>query len=319
MERCPYCGHVIKGKACLHCQLEDYDNDAYVGFAGPAVREKAINTLIGLLKGIVYDNIIVKEEVDDLYSWYSRNIYFINDPIFKALFDKIEELLLCKVMTHSDYVELLQLAEAYSKDNHYFDVVTTDLQLLQGILEGIISDSKITKAELEALSDWLDDHEHLQSFYPYDEIYTLITKVLKDGIVDKDEEAFLKVYFAQFTHISPDKLVKAEKLISIKSELSISGICSMDPVITFEKKIFTFTGKSARGTRADFCSLVEERGGVFKKDIVKHTDYLIIGAEGNVCWAFNCYGRKIEKAIQMRKDGSNIILINEHDFWDTLE
>ena len=51
---------------------------------------------------------------------------------------------------------------------------------------------------------------------------------------------------------------------------------------------------------------------------MKKTNYLIIGSEGNTCWAFSCYGRKVEKAMEMRKNGVNIVLVNEIDFWDSI-
>jgi len=31
------------------------------------------------------------------------------------------------------------------------------------------------------------------------------------------------------------------------------------------------------------------------------------------------YGRKVEKAIQLRKEGHKIILVHENDFWDAIE
>jgi hypothetical protein len=47
-------------------------------------------------------------------------------------------------------------------------------------------------------------------------------------------------------------------------------------------------------------------------------DYLIIGADGNPCWAYACYGRKVEMAVQLRKQGSRLQLIHEHDFHDAI-
>jgi len=49
------------------------------------------------------------------------------------------------------------------------------------------------------------------------------------------------------------------------------------------------------------------------------TDYLVLGTDGNPCWAFACYGRKVEKVIQLRKEGHKIILLHENDFWDAIK
>ena len=59
-----------------------------------------------------------------------------------------------------------------------------------------------------------------------------------------------------------------------------------------------------------------QAGGIFKDSVVKNTDFLIVGDEGNPCWAFSCYGRKVEKAIELRKSGSKIQIVHENDFWD---
>lgn len=54
-------------------------------------------------------------------------------------------------------------------------------------------------------------------------------------------------------------------------------------------------------------------------NVTNKTRYLIVGNAGNPCWAYSCYGRKIEDAIERRKKGQNLTIINEIDFWDTVE
>lgn len=318
MERCPDCGFIMKGKTCLHCKLEDYDNSVYVKFTNKALKEKALNTLIGILKGISYDGDFTEKELDNLYSWYTRNYELNKKENFQELFVTIENILLNNSLSANQCDDLIWLTNNLLGNNKYFDTATSDMQELQGILEGIISDNIIEKCELLGLSNWLDAHENLQSFYPYDEIYSLIMKVLEDGVVDKNEEAYLKAYFAQFTHIASNTLLSLDKVEFLQDKFTTSGICATDPIIDFTNKNFTFTGKSSKATRVDFANIIEEHNGFFMDSLTKKTNYLIVGADGNKCWAFNCYGRKIEKAIQMRKDGIKIILVNELDFWDAI-
>lgn len=47
-------------------------------------------------------------------------------------------------------------------------------------------------------------------------------------------------------------------------------------------------------------------------------NYLVIGAEGNPCWAFACYGRKVEKAVELRKKGVRVVIVHENDFHDAV-
>ena len=65
--------------------------------------------------------------------------------------------------------------------------------------------------------------------------------------------------------------------------------------------------------------LVADVGGLSRSSVTAKTDYLIVGNAGNPCWAYACYGRKIEEAVQLRKQGAKVIIVNETDFWDALE
>lgn len=41
--------------------------------------------------------------------------------------------------------------------------------------------------------------------------------------------------------------------------------------------------------------------GIFNKNINQKTDYLLVGNDGKPYLEFSCYGRKVEKAIELRK------------------
>ena len=59
--------------------------------------------------------------------------------------------------------------------------------------------------------------------------------------------------------------------------------------------------------------------GLVEKNVTDRSDYLVIGSGGNPCWAYSCHGRKVEKAVKMRKQGHPIIIVHESDFWDAIE
>ena len=64
---------------------------------------------------------------------------------------------------------------------------------------------------------------------------------------------------------------------------------------------------------------VRALGGVVRSSVNAKTDYLVVGNAGNPCWAYACYGRKIEEAVQLRKEGASVVIVNETDFWDALD
>jgi hypothetical protein len=60
-------------------------------------------------------------------------------------------------------------------------------------------------------------------------------------------------------------------------------------------------------------------GGTVAPNLTKKVSYLVIGADGNPCWSYSCYGRKVEQAVQLRKEGSKILIVHENDFHDAVQ
>lgn len=122
-------------------------------------------------------------------------------------------------------------------------------------------------------------------------------------------------FFAEFATQTGHRSVQ---LPDDDSFSTVKGVCALSPEIEFVDRLFCFTGRSERLPRKQLQLLVEERGGKFSSSLVKSVDYLVIGADGNPCWAYSCYGRKVEEAIKHRKEGSSILLVHEYDFWDSV-
>lgn len=314
-KRCPDCGWIMQGKTCHRCKLADYDSNAYMQHASRAAIDKTINTLKGIITGIAIDNKLNEKELAELHNWCHEHAALSFKHPYSELFDTIFNVIEDHVITLDEKDDLIWLCERLQGDGVYYDMVTSDMQELQGILHGIIADNVISKEELEGLQDWLADHEHLATTYPYDEIYGLIIGVLQDNVVTADEERMLKAFFTQFAEIPKNgRVYTADEAKLITKQ----GICAVDPEIVFDEHVFCFTGKSAKATRVEIADTVEQAGGKYHDAVVKKTNYLIVGNEGNPCWAFSCYGRKVEKAIELRKKGEHIVIVNELDFWDNL-
>lgn len=60
-------------------------------------------------------------------------------------------------------------------------------------------------------------------------------------------------------------------------------------------------------------------GGYIVDHVSSKLNYLVVCDEKNTCWAFTCYGRKIEEAIKHRKQGANLVIVHEYDLYDALE
>jgi NAD-dependent DNA ligase len=290
------------------------DHKPYYMFTGRSRIEKSVNSLLGLVEGISIDGIINEDEIYLLNLWLDdyRNVQ--SKHPFNELIPIIAEAIKDGVLSEEERKDILWLCKRLSSTD-YFDQTTADLQRLHAILGGIAADGQITKEELEELSQWLENHSHLRTCWPYDEVDSLVTTVLADHRIDPNEHKMLMSFFSEFVAILDNRTIKNPVY---SEQNSVGGICAVCPDIIFEGSVFCFTGSSNVYTRSGFVEVVKRMGGEAALSVSKKINYLVIGAEGNPCWAYACYGRKVEKAVQLRKQGASLQIIHEHDFHDAV-
>jgi hypothetical protein len=287
------------------------DHEGYCRYMGKARLEKSINTLFGLVQGIAADGHVNRQELAELTRWVSRHRQYVNLHPFSEVIPVLQTVLADGIVDDDEIADLLWLTERLAKDDAYWDDVTADMQELQGLLHGILADERITEVELTQLSAWIDNKCHLRSCWPYDELESIIASVMKDGVVDDQEHEALMQFFGEFAAATGRKAIGA-----LDRECTVSGVCAYAPEIVIEGRMFCFTGASERANRDGLATIVETRGGRFHKNLRNDTDFLIVGAKGNPCWAYACYGRKVEDAVERRRAGQRLLIVHEHDFWD---
>jgi NAD-dependent DNA ligase len=282
-----------------------------------AQADKAISSLKGILMGINLDGNVDEQEIKELYQWVVAHNELINRNPFNEFMTIIENTISNKIPPKETIEDLFWLCQKYEGDNYYFNAVTSDLQVLQGLCHGILSDGEISEMEIFDLHKWLKENEHLNTYYPYDEIRSLVLSIVSDHKVDDEEKLILKAYLNQFVDLQDNNI--GQQINSETSGINISGLCTSDPNVTFQGKTFCITGILKRGTREELQKNISKLGGISTETVTRKTDYLIVGDNGNPAWAYACYGRKIEKALNLRKDGHNIVLIHEFDFADIVD
>lgn len=286
-------------------------------FTSKARADKAINSLKGILLGINLDEQVNDKEINELKKWAENHRSLINRNPFKEFMTIIDETVSNNIPATETIEDLFWLCQKYENDNYYYNAVTTDLQTLQGICHGILADGIINEKEVRDLEKWLEQNTHLSTYYPYDEIRSLMLSIVSDGIIEEEEILILKAYLNQFVNIENKEIAK--QIDQETADINISGHCTSDPNIDFDGKTFCVTGVLKSGNRSELENLISDLGGISTKTVTKKTDYLIVGDNGNPAWAFACYGRKVEKALEMRKGGHQICLVHEFDFMDAVE
>ena len=230
------------------------NNDpAYTRFHPRSQFEKSVNSLLGIIEGIAIDRFISRDELDLLQLWVEEHSSVRERHPYNELLPHLESALSDHVLSTDEHADLVWLCRRLASPE-YFDRATSDIQRLHGIIGGIVADGRITESELRGLQVWLGEHEHLKSCWPYDEIDSLVTAVMRDGKIDDSEHRLLKAYFSEFISVLDDNVITQPPILEGGS---VKGICASCPDIQFAGAVFCFTGKSARYDRASLASMVE--------------------------------------------------------------
>ena len=283
------------------------DNISYFKYTGPQRLDKAIHVLEGIIQGITIDGKATDRELSALTGWLAEHREFVDRHPFNEVIPCLNEILSDDAMDEEERADILWLCERLDSNKPFFSQASSDMQRLHGLMAGIAADGTITEEELSGLREWIDEHTDLRTCWPYDELDALLLSVLADGVIDPSEHEMLLQFFREFT-VCPGH--RAIQLSETQQSPLVSGVCAVCPEIVFADRKFCFTGRSKRCSREELAQEIERRGGLFSKTLVKTVDYLVIGADGNPCWAYACYGRKVEEAVKYRKAGCKIVLVH---------
>lgn len=294
----------------------NYDTQNYRMFTEKSEIDKAISTLHGLVSGIYLDNRLNENELQEFRLWYGHHATLLDRNPFNEIVHYIDDALSDNHLSEEEISDIKWLCQKFQGE--FYETVTNGLQQLHGVFHGILADGKVNEVEVGSLRSWMEQHEFLSSYYPFDEVYSLLTYILSDGVVDEDEKLMLKTFLLQFVDLR-DQRTKSNLFNELNDLYSFNGICAVDPEVTIQDRKFCITGESSRTSRKEITKIITDQGGVTVKTVSKQINYVLVGDGGNPCWAYSCYGRKIEKAMNLRKEGAPIVILHENDFWDFLE
>lgn len=251
--------------------------------------ETNINSLYGIVQGINYDNNISEDEIIRLRKWVDDNTIYKQYSLINRIILKLENILQDDYISEYEKLELIELVSNIKKSTKYNET-TLSLQILNGIIDGIISDKVINDKEIYNLNRWLKDNDYLADVYPYDKIVLEINKILQDGIITQDEKSNLLKTFNDI--INPSKETETN--------------------IDFCGKSFCLTGEFLLGSKNEVSEILKQKGAIQKSGVSSKLDYLIVGLVGSEAWKFGNYGGKILKAKELQEKGSSIKIIDEN-------
>lgn len=281
--------------------------------------DRSVHLLEGILKGIAFDQRINSKEIDELNHWIRRHESFRRHYPYTVLIPLLSSVLADKVITEDEKQDILWFCDKVSTENYFYDLVFSDLQRLQGIIHGILSDKIIQDEEIICLEEWLKDNQHLKSYYPYDELVSVVGTILEDKKVSDRERKLLERYFIEFINDELLSSYSKDELSGLRQKITIGAVCAINPSIQIEDKIFAITGQISKTEKNKFINTIKASGGHYNTSITDSVNYLIVCDTNALLWAFEPYGRKIDQALTLRSQGEALVIVHKKDFIDFIK
>jgi len=184
--------------------------------------------------------------------------------------------------------------------------VSKAIDQLSGICAGILADGVINDSEAQFFSDWVRKFAPLEPVWPFTDILSRVERIFADGRCDDEERAELQGIMEALCGHTPD--AKPEETYSTTLPFCIP----LPAPLLFPQQQFVVTGRFAYGTRRKVFEAIESLGGVATDSApTLSTRYLVIGVFASRDWYNTNYGRKIERAVELRDSGSGVSIISE--------
>lgn len=181
------------------------------------------------------------------------------------------------------------------------------INTLYGIIAGITADRAINNDEVIFLSLWLKDNEAYAQSFPLNVIKRRIDSILMDNIITGEERDDLYQTLATI-------IGGTYQETGASGGLSTAYGTEEPETLTICGSTFCLTGAFITGTRDKCEQIITKLGGIPAKSVTKKLDYLVIGALASRDWIATSHGRKIEKALFYREQGSPVTILSE-EFW----
>ena len=174
--------------------------------------------------------------------------------------------------------------------------VSKAIDQLSGICAGILADGVVSEQEAQFFANWVRKFGPLTHAWPLTDILARVERIFADGVCDDEEREELTVVMKALCGYSENDAFAETYSTILPLDLPLP-----DPVV-FADRIFTITGKFAFGTRRKVMEAIESRGGKPSDTApTGESNYLVIGIFASRDWANTNYGRKIERAVELRK------------------
>ena len=189
---------------------------------------------------------------------------------------------------------------------YYKNELRQSVNALVGIATGLLADRQLNDAEVGFLHEWLTTHDEVACEWPGNIVCARVKAVLADGVITEDERLHLVTTLQDLVGGNPTTLANATHV----TELAFDDLDGLE----FAGYTFCLTGEFVYAPRPNCEDATTQRGGIVKSAVSKKVRYLVVGSLGSQEWKHGSYGTKIDKAMQLKREGAPIRVVRE-DTW----
>ena len=286
--------------------IKDVDSQPLTeAFSFSREKLKAIHGLRGILTGVMADKRLNEEEFLFLDVWLKSQQYLAEDPDVVDILRLVGDILEDGQISAEALTGMQDRIEQFisAKDTGETDLVGRSDELV-GFLAGLAADGILNDMEISALSAWLDSNAEVKDKWPASVIVGRLESILEDGIVTEEERTDLLTTVNQC--IGPE-FDSSEVTVQASTAVWEDQIEALD----FEGSRFCLTGDFVSGDRDSVDTMLKCQGATTQPNVNKDVDYLVIGTLASRNWLYTSHGRKIEKALLLKRQGVEVTIITE--------
>ncbi len=249
------------------------------------------------LKGIVADKRLNEIEFLFLDSWLKSQQHLAEDTEVLEILGRVGDILEDGQISREELRLMSERIQqiASTKDIQALDLVAKMDELL-GFVTGIAADGVLNDDEIRALSAWLQQNSAIYNIWPATIIGNRLALILEDGVITDEERADLLQVINRVTGKEPE----------ISYEISTEVWEDKSESLRLGGATFCLTGD-----RESVDMMLKCLDAKTSTSINRGVDYLVIGTLASRDWLYTSHGRKIERAVLLKRDGAPIAVITE--------
>jgi hypothetical protein len=267
---------------------------------------KSLNELIGICRGILADDKINADELVYLHTWLIEHEYLHRDGDYVDLLELTTELI--NSQDFDDLTDLVNeiecILEFRSDANTPFETADIAVSRLIGLSRGLLSDAELSDTEIKYLSQWLKRCHQFINVWPISVIAKLVESILDDGIITEEERNSL---YEALSSLVGGTMQEQGTVTGNSGTLALDDVSK----VIFDGAEFCLTGQFLYGTRVECNNATKSLGGKVTKIPTRSTKYVVVGSLSSRDWKQSSHGRKIEKALDLKNKGQDILIISE--------